>query len=148
MTYTRRNNFWRLVLSWVARIATGPIDGEEGTLPESSLYPLGQKGPEGPEACGPEPSGPMGLRGGREGIAPASPFRLRPRPLERCDVGAFHGCYIVARGGAPVREAVRAGGGRAGASPHSASASARPARTRRSPSLLLGLASPHSCFHP
>lgn len=34
--------------------------------------------------------------------APAAP------PLVRCGARAFHGCYIVARGGAPVREAARA----------------------------------------
>ena len=72
------------------------------------------EGSERPEAGRPAPGGPMRPPGGGVGGSARPPFpsgRRRPRPLGRRDVRAFHGCYSVARGGAPVREAARGGGG-------------------------------------
>lgn len=70
-----------------------------GPPPRKFPPPGGQEGSGSPEAFRRAPRRPM-RQPGRRG-APASPFRLgrrRPRPLERCDVRAFRGCYIVSKG--------------------------------------------------
>lgn len=103
--------------------------GERGPTPRKVHSTRGSGGlvPGSRPACAGQANG-AAPREGKESLA--SPFRLGGRwlrLLERSDVRAFHGCYIVARGGAPVREAARAGGGRAGAAALSASASPAPA---------------------
>lgn len=85
----------------------GPVCGGEDHLLESALHRVViKRGATGSRpARARQPMWPPGGGGARQPFpsgAPAAP------PLGTCDVRAFHGCYTVARGGAPVREAARA----------------------------------------
>lgn len=84
-----------------------PVCGGEDHLLESALHRVViKRGATGSRpARARQPMWPPGGGGARQPFpsgAPAAP------PLGTCDVRAFHGCYTVARGGAPVREAARA----------------------------------------
>lgn len=65
-------------------------------------------------------------------------------PLGTCDVRAFHRCYIVARGRAPVRETERAGAGGPGFHRAVPARAASPHRALPGPPPAFWPASPHS----